>query len=179
MSNSFWEPMDCSLPGLSVHGILQAKILQWIAISFSRGSSWPTDRTLDRRILYHWATREATHLLAWLTNGMWRNEWIGKNPDDPSVFIWAHAVYRAVKSECQGRTSVWESYLLKSVTLPVDHQRISFLTCICPHRPRDTMLTCHTSSLGSPGPVPWPLSSSVSTSLMSMTSPWTSLHPKK
>ena len=34
------DPMDCSLPGSSVHGILQARILEWVAISFSRGSSW-------------------------------------------------------------------------------------------------------------------------------------------
>ena len=33
------DPMNCSLPGFSVHGILQAKILEWVAISFSRGSS--------------------------------------------------------------------------------------------------------------------------------------------
>ena len=33
------EPMDCSLPGSSVHGILQARILEWVAIPFSRGSS--------------------------------------------------------------------------------------------------------------------------------------------
>ena len=39
------EPMDCSLPGSSVHGIFQAIVLEWIAISFSRGSSWPRDRT--------------------------------------------------------------------------------------------------------------------------------------
>ena len=41
------DPMDCSLPGSSVHGILQARILQWVAISFSRGSSWPRDQTRD------------------------------------------------------------------------------------------------------------------------------------
>ena len=35
--------MDYSLPGSSVHGILQARILEWIAIPFSRGSSWPRD----------------------------------------------------------------------------------------------------------------------------------------
>jgi len=33
------DPIDCSLPGSSVHGILQARILKWVAISFSRGSS--------------------------------------------------------------------------------------------------------------------------------------------
>ena len=37
--------MDCSPPGSSVHGILQAKILEWVVISFSRGSSWPRDWT--------------------------------------------------------------------------------------------------------------------------------------
>ena len=39
------DSVDCSLPGSSVHGILQARILEWIAISFPRGSSWPRDRT--------------------------------------------------------------------------------------------------------------------------------------
>ena len=37
--------MDCSPPGSSVHGILQARILEWVAIPFSRGSSWPRDQT--------------------------------------------------------------------------------------------------------------------------------------
>ena len=41
LSNS----MDCSLPGSSVHGIFQARILEWVAISFSRGSSQPRDQT--------------------------------------------------------------------------------------------------------------------------------------
>ena len=39
------EPKDCSLPGSSVHGIFQARVLEWVAISFSRGSSQPRDRT--------------------------------------------------------------------------------------------------------------------------------------
>ena len=39
------DPMDCSLPGSSVHGIFQAIVLEWAAISFSRGSSQPRDRT--------------------------------------------------------------------------------------------------------------------------------------
>ena len=38
-SPTLYNPMDCSLPGSSVHGILQARILEWVAISFSRGSS--------------------------------------------------------------------------------------------------------------------------------------------
>ena len=39
------DPMDCSPPGSSVHGILQARILEWVAIPFSRGSSWTRDWT--------------------------------------------------------------------------------------------------------------------------------------
>ena len=39
------DPMDCSPPGASVHGILQARILESVAILFSRGSSWPRDWT--------------------------------------------------------------------------------------------------------------------------------------
>ena len=39
------NPMDCSLPGSSVHGIFQARILEWAAVSFSRGPSWLRDRT--------------------------------------------------------------------------------------------------------------------------------------
>ena len=39
------NPMDSRLPGSSVHGIFQGKILDWVAVSFSRGSSWPRDQT--------------------------------------------------------------------------------------------------------------------------------------
>ena len=40
------DPKDCSPPGSSVHGILQAKILDWVAVPTSRGSYWPRNRTL-------------------------------------------------------------------------------------------------------------------------------------
>ena len=45
------DPMDCSLPGSSVHGIFQVIVLEWIAISFSRGSSLPRDQTQVSRIV--------------------------------------------------------------------------------------------------------------------------------
>ena len=55
--------MDCSPPGFSVHGILQARILKWVAISFSRGSSRPRGWTrvfcVTGRFFTIWATREA------------------------------------------------------------------------------------------------------------------------
>ena len=57
------NPMDYSLPGSSVHGILQAKMLEWVAILFSRGSSWPRGWTwvscIADRFFAVWATREA------------------------------------------------------------------------------------------------------------------------
>ena len=45
------NPMDCSLLGSSIHGIFQARVLEWVAISFSRRSSWPRDRTRVSRIV--------------------------------------------------------------------------------------------------------------------------------
>ena len=56
------DPMDCILPGSSVHGIFQAIVLEWIAISFSRGSSQPRDWTqvnhiVDIRILIHFVVQ--------------------------------------------------------------------------------------------------------------------------
>ena len=39
------DPMGCSLPGSSVHGILQARILEWVTVPSSRGSSWPRNQT--------------------------------------------------------------------------------------------------------------------------------------
>ena len=57
---TLWRPVDCSPPGSSVHGILQARMLEWIIISTSRGSSQPRDQTcvsyvsyIGRRVLYH------------------------------------------------------------------------------------------------------------------------------
>ena len=69
------QPMDCSLLGSSVHGILQARTLQWVTISFSRGSSWSRDgiqiscRSVAlqliswtvSRFFTNWVTREASN----------------------------------------------------------------------------------------------------------------------
>ena len=58
--------MDCSPPGFSVHGISQARILEWVVIPFFRGSSWSRDRTwvscIVGRFFSVWATREATSI---------------------------------------------------------------------------------------------------------------------
>ena len=59
-------PVDCSPPGSSIHEIFQARISEWVAISSSRGSSWPRDRTsvswvshISRQVLYRRASWEA------------------------------------------------------------------------------------------------------------------------
>ena len=61
-SPTLCHPMDYSLPGSSIHGIFQARILEWVSISFSRRSSWPRDWIQVSHIVGRhftmWATRE-------------------------------------------------------------------------------------------------------------------------
>ena len=68
MSKSLW-PMDCSPQGSSVAGILQVKILEWVAVASSRGSSWPRDGTqvscTAGGFFTVWATREALVTMYW------------------------------------------------------------------------------------------------------------------
>ena len=90
MSNSC-DPMDYSLPGFSVPGILQARILEWVAISFSRGSSQPRNQTwvscIAGRFFTDWATwetlgrtdAEAEAPVLWLPDS--KNWLTGKDPD--------------------------------------------------------------------------------------------------
>ena len=81
------NPMDCSLSGSPVHGILQARILDWVGISFSRGSSQPSDPTqvscITGRFFTVWATRESPtpiiNVSNWSENhslyNAWRRQW--------------------------------------------------------------------------------------------------------
>ena len=78
--------MGGTLPGSSVYGISQAGILEWVAIFFSRGSSWPRDRTcifcIASGFFYHWVTREALRMFKmsqlqldykyWVQTLLWR-----------------------------------------------------------------------------------------------------------
>ena len=61
ISNFFCHSMDCRPPDSSVHGILQARVLAWVAISFSRGSSWPKAWAQ----VFHTAGRFFTIWLTW------------------------------------------------------------------------------------------------------------------
>ena len=76
------KPMDCSLPGSSIHGIFQARILKWVAISFSRRTSQPRDwtwvsRTVGRRHAI-WANFSAN---PWIVLGNLPS-WLGKQGHD-------------------------------------------------------------------------------------------------
>ena len=89
------NPMDCSLPGSSVHGIFQARILEWIAISSSRVSSQPRDPALHLlhwQADYHWATWEApgdplsNGEKDFLRKGFSRGQ--EKGPNGVKIFLW-------------------------------------------------------------------------------------------
>ena len=82
------NPKDCSLPGFSVHGISQARILEWVAISFSRGSSQPRDWThvscIGRRILY-----QLNHQGSPKYQGTWFMFWISPPSNWDSSLLFA------------------------------------------------------------------------------------------
>ena len=69
---TLFNPMDCSLPGSSVHGIFQVRTLEWVGISFSRASSPPREQTqvshIAGRLFAFWATKQLV-LFAQLFNG--------------------------------------------------------------------------------------------------------------
>ena len=86
-------PMDCSPPGSSVHGILQARILEWIAISFSRGSSWLRD-------LIHVSCTAGWFFTVWATRAA-LTHWPSSNAcvmKEGGFFIWGLS-----RESCEGR----------------------------------------------------------------------------
>ena len=90
MCLTLFDPMGCSPPGSSVHGISQARMLEWVAIPSSRGSSWPRDLTCVSWIHRHWQvdslplrTGEAQSLRYW-TNLMW----VADREDSEYVMRW-------------------------------------------------------------------------------------------
>ena len=125
------DSMDCSLPGSSVHGISQARILEWEAISFSRGSSWPRDQTqvscIAGRFFTIWATREALCFCPiksedlkirhtfWEVPQSWLNIW---KPDLPSNHPTGGGLGRTTEGrELERKYELWEnSCLFQNIT---------------------------------------------------------------
>ena len=107
------NPVDCSPPGFSIHGILQARMLEWVASSFSRGSSRPRDRTQVSRIagrcFYLWASREYPNLpdtILLLYN---------YSPSVISESLWPHEIYSPWNSPGQN-TGVGSCSLLQGTS---------------------------------------------------------------
>ena len=93
------RPMDCSPPGSSVQGILQARILGWVAMPFSRGSSPPRDRTHisgvscpGRRVFTtgHLCGGRVSSLISWRLSSLYKNKQIAVHP-----FVVIHLLSRA------------------------------------------------------------------------------------
>ena len=72
------DPMDCSPPGSSVHGILQTRILKWVAILFSRGSSQPRDQTRSPVLQADSLPSESPGKPKCLVNAVYRSNLIGQ-----------------------------------------------------------------------------------------------------
>ena len=108
------DPMDCSLPGSSIHGIFQARVLEWIAISFSRRSSRSRDWTWVSRIVGRcftdWATREV--------HNIWEE------------YIILNAILYKVLSlgifwiTCKGGTMCWENSVLYYQYVPLNYMHV-------------------------------------------------------
>ena len=77
------DPMDCSPPGSSVHGILQARILEWVAISSSRGSSQPRDGTWVSCTAGRHPLRHQGSLVKWVK---WRKQ--AKQTSYDITYVW-------------------------------------------------------------------------------------------
>ena len=103
------DPVDCSPPGFSVHRILQARMLEWVAISFSRGSSQPRDKTrvflIAGRLFSIWATREAFY--GWVIFSCIYVERMAISSNAFPVFIemimWFFCLLRELLMWCSGK----------------------------------------------------------------------------
>ena len=88
------DPMDCSPPGSSLHGILQARILEWVAIPFSRGSSRLRDGAQVScpagRFFAVWATREALSMEAGteVSGCTWHTPEVSPGCEQAAFFLW-------------------------------------------------------------------------------------------
>ena len=127
------DTMDCSPPGSSVHVILQVRILEWVAISFFRGSSWPRDRT-------HISYITCIGRQFFITSTMWKAP---NNTDSDQI--------RSVAQSCP---TLCDPMNRSTPGLPVHHQPPEF-TETHVHRVSDAIQPSHPLSSPSP-PAPNP-----------------------
>jgi len=111
------HPMDCSLPCSSVHGIFQARVLEWVAISFSRGSSQPRDWTW----VFHIVGRCFVHIIVpgvtvhFLEGCAWHlRHSMGASHSAVSNSLWPHGLYSPWNSPGQN-TGVGSLSLLQGI----------------------------------------------------------------
>src|SRR5574337_493665 len=97
------NPMDCSPTGSSVHGISQARILEWVAISFSRGSSRPKDQTQVSYI----AGKLFTDLATWRIYCNYFFKWCTYESESGSVMSRLFATLWAIQSMEISRPEYW------------------------------------------------------------------------
>ena len=123
MSPTLWDPMNCSPPASSVHSISQARILERVAISFSRGSSWLRDQTCISCIAGWFFTaeppgkpklsREVPN--TWkLNNILLSDNWVKEKSQEEKFKIKMRMRMRQNKfGECNWRSSMREIYIIK------------------------------------------------------------------
>ena len=87
---TFCNPMDCNPPGSSVHGILQARILEWVAMPSSRGSSQAREYNPAfphcRQILYHLSHQGHPRILEWVVCTFSRGTLPAELPEKPKIY---------------------------------------------------------------------------------------------
>ena len=108
------DSMDCSLSGSSVHGIVQARILEWVAIPFSRGCSQPRDQTwvsciAGRFFTIYTQTHTYIYILFWI---LFHYE--SESCSVVSNFLWPHGLYRPWNSPGQN-TKMGSCSLLQGI----------------------------------------------------------------
>ena len=109
--------VDCTPPGSSVHTILQARILEWVAISYSRGSSWPRNWTqvscFVGSLFTIWSTREAQNM-----------KWLGKT----KIFLTLIAFILGSEDSLNCFSRTWTSVFIFQVsTFPLIFLQVLFL----------------------------------------------------
>ena len=124
-----WDPMDCSPPGSSAHGISQARILEWVAIPFSRGYSWLRDQT------------QASHIAGWFFT-VW-----ARVSGDLYCHLTVYTIWMVYTVKWLTAVAVKRDHLVKAALagFPLYHYSFPFLAALFV---RKSVFSAHTCSVG-------------------------------